>query len=242
MENGAGEARPTGAVAFADYAVSPNSGSRPDLVCAYAKTKSGSDPELVQVGLLQEVVAVGGGARRRRPRRLAQDLERHVGAGRTEAPDAAPEVGEARGLLAGRPRARRRRPCTPALLGRAAGRESRRRRGAGRPRWRTCRATAAARAFGRPSFSMSSRIGSRRSIGTIMLPWSVPASTFSCTRSEPMPSSLPSAPISAAPPHCGCAGRGEDRLVEHVFPVAGELALREHRGLERVRAAAVARR
>ena len=34
-------------------------------------------------------------------------------------------------------------------------------------------------------------------------------------------------------------GRGEDRLVEHVFPVAGELALGEHRRLERMRAAAV---
>src|SRR5207244_12293233 len=29
--------------------------------------------------------------------------------------------------------------------------------------------------------------------------------------------------------------RREERLVEHVFPVAGELALGEHRGLQRVR-------
>ena len=58
----------------------------------------------------------------------------------------------------------------------------------------------------RPSFSMSSRIGSSRSIGTSMLPCRVPASTFSCTSSDPMARSLPSEPISAEPPHCGCAG------------------------------------
>src|SRR5207248_4333026 len=34
-------------------------------------------------------------------------------------------------------------------------------------------------------------------------------------------------------------GRGEERLIEHVFPVTGELALREHRRLERMRGAAV---
>src|SRR5678815_2446680 len=64
-------------------------------------TTSGSDPELVEVGLLEEVVAVAGVHGQVDKRGLAQDLEGNEGAGGTEAPDAPPQVGEPRGLLAG---------------------------------------------------------------------------------------------------------------------------------------------
>ncbi len=40
-----------------------------------------------------------------------------------------------------------------------------------------------------------------------------------------MPSSLPSVPQHAAPPHEGWAGRDEDRLVEQIFPVSREFLL-----------------
>ena len=81
----------------------------------YAIRNSGSDPELVQVGFLEEVVAVGGDeAHAIGLRVLRSELERHLGAAGPEAPDAAPEVGEAGGLVAGDFEHRRRRPCTPA--------------------------------------------------------------------------------------------------------------------------------
>src|SRR4051812_27261072 len=51
------------------------------------------------MGLLEEVVAVGGYQARLEEAVLAQDLQRHFGAGRTEAPYTPPEVGEALGLL-----------------------------------------------------------------------------------------------------------------------------------------------
>ena len=56
-----------------------------------------------------------------------------------------------------------------------------------------------------------------------------------CSRSEPMPMSLPSASISAAPPQDGCAGRDEDRLVEQIFPIAGELLLGDDGRADRLR-------
>src|SRR3954451_1369045 len=79
----------------------PNSGSEPDLVFAYARTRSGSDPELVQVWFFEKVVAVAGVDCEVDQRRLAQDLERNDGAGGTQAPDAPPQVGEPGGLRAG---------------------------------------------------------------------------------------------------------------------------------------------
>ena len=44
------------------------------------------------------------------------------------------------------------------------------------------------------------------------------------TISEPTPTSLASRLISAAPLQAGCGGDGEDRLVDHVLPAAGEHA------------------
>src|SRR5690348_8607498 len=77
----------------------------------------------VQVGLLEEFVAVGGADRDLARRRVADDLERHDGTGRAERPDAAEKIGEARGLRSGdlgdevaHPEAR--------LLGRAARRKA----------------------------------------------------------------------------------------------------------------------
>ena len=56
--------------------------------------------------------------------------------------------------------------------------------------------------------------------------------------SEPMPISLPADEISAVPPQFGCAGIGEDRFVEHVFPIAGEFLLGGDAPGKRARAAA----
>ena len=92
----------------------------------------------------------------------------------------------------------------------------------------------------RPVRTRSSRIGSSRSTGTNMLPSTVSSPAFSCTSSEPMPMSRPSSSSSAAPLHSGCGGVVNSAVVEQVFPVAGELALGEHRRLQRVRAPAVA--
>src|SRR5687768_13500660 len=64
------------------------------------KPNSGSDPELMQVRFLEEVTAVGGLDADFGGLAAARDLERDDGAGGAEAPDAAPEVGEAGGLLA----------------------------------------------------------------------------------------------------------------------------------------------
>ena len=59
----------------------------------------------------------------------------------------------------------------------------------------------------RPSAIRSPRIGGSRSIGTNMLPGvPLPSPAASPTISEPMPSSLPSREISAAPLQAGCGG------------------------------------
>ncbi len=49
-------------------------------------------------------------------------------------------------------------------------------------------------------------MGGSRSIGTTMLISTVLPERIICSRSEPMPSRSPSAPIIAAPPQLGCAG------------------------------------
>ncbi len=53
-----------------------------------------------------------------------------------------------------------------------------------------------------------------------------------------MPISSPLAEIKPVPPQFGCAGCGEDRLVERVFPVAGELLLERDAPGQRARAPA----
>ena len=55
-----------------------------------------------------------------------------------------------------------------------------------------------------------------------------------------MPASRPWRSISALPPQLGCGGAVKMALVEHVFPVAGELALRGDAGVQRVPPAALA--
>ncbi len=56
------------------------------------------------------------------------------------------------------------------------------------------------------------------------LPFSRPCS--SC--SDPMPMRSPAGPMTAVPPQLGWDGGGEDRLVEHIFPVSGEFLLGDH--------------
>ena len=65
-----------------------------------------------------------------------------------------------------------------------------------------------------------------------------PLPSCCCMTSEPMPSSLPSPPISAGAAPGGMGGGGEDRVVQHVLPVAGEFLARGDGAAERVAAAA----
>ena len=53
-----------------------------------------------------------------------------------------------------------------------------------------------------------------------------------------MPINSPLGEISPVPPQLGCAGNGEDRLVQHVFPIAGEFLLGGDAAGERARAPA----
>ena len=87
---------------------------------------------------------------------------------------------------------------------------------------------------------MSSRIGSMSSLGTNMLPLTVSSPSASCTNSEPMPMSRPLRVEQRRAAPFRMRRRGEQRLVEQVFPVAGEFAAREHTRLQRMAAAAVA--
>src|SRR6185295_17527955 len=202
-------------------------------------TNSGSDPELVQVGLLEEVVAVAGVHGDVDQRGLAQDLEGNEGAGRTEAPDAPPQVGEPRGLLAGH-------------LDHDV-------------------AHFDARAVGRRSRCDSRDDELRASVGgvhaeprTRLAPWAAKLQhvvedglevvdrhqhvslqhaavdlLLDQQRADGEELAVGADERGAAPLRMR---RGRiDRLVEHVLPVAGELALSEHRGAQRARPTAVAR-
>ena len=203
---------------------------RPDRISALRSVLTA----LLQHGIAQELVAVARFQSRAR-RAFAQHPEPQFGSGRALPPYAAEQVGQPFGLAADLDNdvARQHAGCS-------AGPSVRRRPTTSRRRLRrcTCRATAAA-ARQRPRDSRSARIGSSRSIGTNMLPCTA-LCRASCTRSEPRASRWPSDADQrrAAPLRVG--RRREDRLVEHVFPVAGELALGEDLRLERVRAAAVA--
>ena len=134
----------------------------------------------------------------------------------------AEQSGEIASLRCRRPQARRRRyaarPCAPGP--RLADRRPRRGR---RPRWRRGRATAAADGCGGRACSRSSRIGFSRSIGTIMLRCSrLPFSRrlLELQRADAEQVAVRPDQRGAAP--VGMRRRGEDRLVEHVFPIAGE--------------------
>src|ERR1043166_3353328 len=202
------------------------------------RTNSGSDPELVQVGLLEEVVAVAGVDRDVDERRLAQDLERNDGAGRAHAPHAPPEVGEPRGLLAGHLD-----HDVADLHARAFGRRA------------GCDARddeLRARLGG-----VHAEPGTRLAPGASELQHVVQDGLEVVDRHQHV--SLQHAAVDlfldqqrtdgeelaagadergAAPLRMG--GGGVDGFVEHVLPVAGELALREHRRAQRARPAAVA--
>ena len=78
------------------------------------------------------------------------------------------------------------------------------------------------------------------SIGTNMLPSTVSSPDFSCSSSEPMPTSRPSSSSERGAAPFRVRRRREQRLVEQVFPETGEFALGEYRGLQRVRASAMA--
>src|ERR1041384_143052 len=186
------------------------------------RTNSGSDPELVQVGLLEEVVAVAGVDRDVDERRLAQDLERNDGAGRAHAPHAPPGVGEPRGLLAGH-------------LDHDV-------------------ADLHARAFGRRAGcdarddELRARLGGvHAEPGTRLAPGAPQAQHVSLQhaavalfldqqRTDGEELAVGADERGAAPLRMG--GGGVDGFVEHVLPVAGELALREHRRAPRARPAA----
>src|SRR3954468_20392026 len=217
----------------------PNSGSEPDLVFAYARTRSGSDPELVQVGLFEEVVAVAGVHGEVDQRRFAQDLEGNEGAGGTEAPDAPPEVGEPEGPCAGHldhdvahlhARAFRGRPrCDSGDHELRA----RLRRVHAEPRPRLAPGTAELQHVVEDRLEVVDRYQH------VSLQHAAVDLFLDEQRSDGEKLSVGAEERGAAP--LRMRRRRVDRLVEHVLPVAGELTLREHRGAQRARPAAVTR-
>src|ERR1700735_40174 len=79
-------------------------------------------------------------------------------------------------------------------------------------------------------------IGVSRPMGTTMfMSRRLPLPSPCCRISEPMPISLPLLSIRPPPPPNGwVGGGGEDRVVQHVFPIAGEFLAADHAGLHRM--------
>ena len=156
-----------------------------------------------------------------------QHAQRNVGAGGAAAPHLAVELGLRAHAVAADAEddvadldARPDRPDLPATRA--------------RPSSRPCTSSAETPSHGRagparrPVWTRSARIGFSTSIGTNMLPGSAasPAADASRTISEPTPTSLPSRLDQRRAAPVQRRRRREDRLVEQVFPVAGERPLR----------------
>ena len=190
-------------------------------------------PRSVTPRLRQEVLAICGcdtNARRALATRQCQGNFRSRGAG---FPDAAKQIREIRHRLASDfenniPES------YPGPVRRTALRELRRRRDCPAWAWCTCRATVVGCAPARPSFFMSSRIGSSRSMGTNMLASMVSAAhgllhqeRANSEQTSVLPDERRAAPLRMR-------WRCEQRVFQQVLPVARELAPGDDFRIERV--------